>query len=107
MRSPRSEHLLALGAVAIIVPQTNDLPRLSRHVLKQIFTCEITDWTEVPGARGLSGPIHVYTPDERSGAWDTFEEVVMGGASSCPAKRAAPSDQLDPRRSPMTRPESA
>jgi ABC-type phosphate transport system substrate-binding protein len=95
LRSPRSEHLLALSGVAVIVPQTNSVPRLSRHVLKQILSCEIETWREVPGVHNLSGPIHVYAPHEPSGAWETLEALVLAGAPPCAAKRIQSDDEMD------------
>jgi phosphate transport system substrate-binding protein len=95
MRSPRSEHLLALGGVAVVVPQGNLVANLSRRQLQQIFGCQITSWSQIQGAHAMAGPIHVYAPPNTSSALETLEAYAATGAPSCAVKRPRSDDDMD------------
>ncbi len=73
----RSEHVLALDGIAVIVAQANPVQSLSKAQLTQIFTGEITDWSQV-GVTGL-GAISIYARDAQSGTFDTFRSIVLAG----------------------------
>ncbi|MAK89724.1 MAG: hypothetical protein CMI08_19120 [Oceanospirillaceae bacterium] len=75
MRSPASEHIVGIDGLAIIVNPNNPVADLSVEQIAQIFSGGYTDWAEVGG---MSGPIHVYARDDKSGTWDSFKGMVLG-----------------------------
>jgi phosphate transport system substrate-binding protein len=91
-RSPANEHVIALDGIAVIVHPDNPVRGLTRDQLHDVFTGKIADWS---GVGGRPGPIAIHARDDRSGTYDTFKHLVLGGdplASS--AKRLAASDAL-------------
>ncbi|WP_456717058.1 substrate-binding domain-containing protein [Bradyrhizobium sp. USDA 4353] len=87
MRSARSEHVVGLDGIAVIVSPSSRLRTLTKAQVKDIFTGRLTDWS----ALGLpAGPINLYARDGQSGTRKTFEELVLG-----PNTRMAP---LTPRQ---------
>lgn len=92
LRSPASEHVLALDGIAVIVHPNNPLRALDRGVLHDIFTGKITDWSALGGA---AAPIRVLARDGKSGTFDTFKHLVLGkGELRAGAERFAHSDEL-------------
>ncbi|WP_456775563.1 substrate-binding domain-containing protein [Bradyrhizobium sp. USDA 4369] len=82
MRSARSEHVVGLDGIAVIVSPSSRLKTLTKVQVKEIFTGRVTDWS----ALGLpAGPINLYARDSQSGTRKTFEELVLG-----PSARMAP-----------------
>ncbi len=75
MTSVASEHVLALDGIAVIVNRDNPLTKLTKDQIKQIFTGEVTNWSDVGGT---SGKINVYARDDKSGTFDTFKSLVIG-----------------------------
>jgi phosphate transport system substrate-binding protein len=92
LRSPASEHVLALDGVAVIVHPDNPLRGLDRRALRRVFTGEISDWSELGSG---AGPIRVLARDSKSGTFETFKQLVLGEeALSARAERFAHSDAL-------------
>jgi phosphate transport system substrate-binding protein len=75
MTSTASENVLALDGIAIIVNRENPISTLSKEQLAQIFSGEITDWSQVLSPRGK---IKVYARDDKSGTFSTFKDLVLG-----------------------------
>jgi phosphate transport system substrate-binding protein len=76
MYSPATEHVVGLDGIAVIVNAGNPVSGLEKDKIMQIFTGEITDWSKVgPG----HGNIKVYARDDKSGTYDTFKSLVLGG----------------------------
>lgn len=75
MRSAASEYVLALDGLSVIVHPQNPLSRIKKSRLRQIFSGEISHWSQL-GIRG--GRIHVYARDNKSGTYDTFKSLVLG-----------------------------
>ena len=74
LRSPATEHVIALDGIAVIVHPANPLRSLDRGALHDIFTGKIGDWS----ALGLGAePIHVLARDDMSGTFDTFKHLVL------------------------------
>ena len=74
LTDPRQEHVIALDALAIIVPPHHALEKLTLEQIASIFAGDIRDWSEL----GLAaGPITLYTRDDKSGTYDTFKELVL------------------------------
>lgn len=83
LTSRESEHILALDAVTVIVNAGRDVTRLSVDQLRGIYTCAITDWSQIGSAAG-TGPIRVLAFEDGSGTLDTFRERVLGDERLCP-----------------------
>lgn len=69
-----NEHVLALDGLAIIVHRRNTLEALSLADLANVFAGKITDWQQLGGT---AGKINVYSLDEQSGTYDTFNSLVL------------------------------
>jgi len=63
----------AIDGIAIVVNSGNDVADLSTEQLRDIYTGEITNWSEVGGA---SAPITVVTREDGSGTRDAFAEII-------------------------------
>lgn len=74
--SPASEHLLGLDGIAVIVSSSNPVQMLTKDQLAGIFSGAIVDWSQVSSQHGT---INVYASDNRSGTYDTFKTLVLGG----------------------------
>ncbi|MBV8756215.1 MAG: substrate-binding domain-containing protein [Deltaproteobacteria bacterium] len=93
LRSPATEHVIALDGIAVIVNPNNPLRALDRATLHDIFTGKTAAWSGVPG--GGAGTIHVLARDNKSGTYDTFKNLVLGGDKLVSgATRYASSEQL-------------
>jgi phosphate transport system substrate-binding protein len=92
LRSPATEHVIALDGIAVIVHPNNRLRTLDRTALHDVFTGKITDWSALGGT---PGPIAIYARDDKSGTYDTFKHLVLGGDPlAATARRLTASDQL-------------
>ncbi len=76
MTSSASESVLGLDGIAVIVNRSNPLTTATKDQLARIFSGETTDWS---AAGGRSGPIHLYARDDKSGTFDSFKSMVLGG----------------------------
>lgn len=92
MYSTASEHVLGLDGIAVIVNAANSLSALGKDQLMQIFSGDVTDWSQI----GVShGPIKIYARDDKSGTFDTFKTLVLAGKSLAPgAQRFEDSNAL-------------
>ncbi len=66
-------HIVALDGVAIVVNPQNPVADLTVEQIAQIFTGEISNWSELGGA---DAPIAVYGREAGSGTRGAFEEIV-------------------------------
>ncbi|HUJ27011.1 MAG TPA: phosphate ABC transporter substrate-binding/OmpA family protein [Myxococcales bacterium] len=95
LRTPATEHVVALDGIAVVVHPANRLGSLTVAQLRSIFSGEVNDWSQVGGA---AGPIRVYARDDRSGTYDTFQHLVLGKSLlASGAQRFADSAQLSDR----------
>ena len=76
MKSRGSENVIAMDGIAVIVNKSNPIQELSVHQIAQIFTGEITEWSNVD--ERVRGEINVYARDDKSGTFDTFKSLVLG-----------------------------
>ena len=76
LTAPKSEHVLALDGVAVVVNGANKVTALPLDKLAQIFTGELHDWSQ---AGGQPGPINLYARDGNSGTYETFSHLVLHG----------------------------
>ena len=67
--------VLCLDGVAVVVNKDNPVAELTVEQVKQIFTGEIKDWSEVGGT---AGPITLYTRDSVSGTREAFQTLFLG-----------------------------
>ncbi len=67
------ENIIALDGVAVIVNPENTVTDLTIEQIAQIFTGEITNWSEVGGN---DAPIAVFGRENGSGTRSAFEEIV-------------------------------
>jgi phosphate transport system substrate-binding protein len=89
----RSEHIIGIDGLAIIIHAQNPIQRLSVQQLGQIFSGEIDDWSELGGRLGK---INLYSRDHKSGTWDSFKRMVLGKKFTldAKAKRFEANDEL-------------
>ncbi|MGP4845888.1 substrate-binding domain-containing protein [Marinobacter sp. 1Y8] len=93
LRDNKSEHVIAIDGLAILVHPDNPIASLDKTTLARIFAGEIANWKALGGTDHI---IHIYARDENSGTWDTFKSLVLGKVSplSPTAKRYESNDQL-------------
>ncbi|NRA24730.1 MAG: substrate-binding domain-containing protein [Oleispira sp.] len=71
----RSEHIIGIDGLAIIIHPQNPIQQLSVKQVALIFSGQINDWSQLGGRRGK---INLYSRDDRSGTWDSFKRMVLG-----------------------------
>jgi serine/threonine-protein kinase len=76
LRSPLSEHVIALDGISIIVNPSNPVRSLDRDQLGRLFAGEIRDWHEVGGA---PGPVALMSHEEGSGTYDLVGALLLRG----------------------------
>lgn len=81
-----TEHVLALDGLIVIVARDNPVRSLSAIDLTPVFTGEIDNWADLGGP---DAPINLYMREPGSGAYDTFESLVLAptGARIAPSAR--------------------
>ncbi|WP_166263403.1 substrate-binding domain-containing protein [Marinobacter caseinilyticus] len=89
----RSEHVIAIDGLAILVHPSNPIRSLDILTLGRVFSGAIRNWAE------LGGPdraITLYARDDRSGTWDTFKSLVLAKSFTLAPKalRYESNDQL-------------
>lgn len=72
-------HIVAIDGIAIVVNPESKVADLTVDQIKQLYTGEITDWSEVGGD---TGEVVVIGRESGSGTRDGFESVV-GAADAC------------------------
>lgn len=82
LRLPKSEHILGIDGLAIIVNPSNPLTSLSTSQLKRIFSGQVKNWSEIGGE---NQKINLYARDENSGTWDSFKSMVLDGNNTLSA----------------------
>lgn len=73
--SEKSEYVIALDGLPIVVHKSNPLKKISKNAVKAIFSGKITNWSQLGLA---SAPINIYARDDKSGTYDTFKSLVLG-----------------------------
>jgi len=68
------EHVLALDGILVLVHPSNPVTSLSLTQLQSIFSGERTNWADFGGK---PGPINIYARDNKSGTFDTFQNLVL------------------------------
>ncbi|MBM7069374.1 phosphate ABC transporter substrate-binding/OmpA family protein [Actibacterium sp. 188UL27-1] len=75
----RSENVLALDGLAIVVAPDNPVRAISEADIARIFSGEITNWAEIGGN---DGPISLYARSKESGSGSVFFDLLMDPARS-------------------------
>jgi phosphate transport system substrate-binding protein len=68
---------VARDGVCIITNPSNHLSNLNQQTVQQIFTGQVRNWSEVPGA-SVSGPIDLFQRVASSGTQDAFQNIFLG-----------------------------
>lgn len=66
--------IVAFDGIGVIVNQGSGIASLTKRQVEQIFTGDITDWSQVGGT---PGKISVYTRNTSSGTYSDFKELAM------------------------------
>lgn len=69
------DHVIGLDGVAVFVNASNAQAGLTISDLKNIFTCAVTTWEQLPGST-RTGAIRVLRRNDASGTTDTFKSLV-------------------------------
>lgn len=85
LRSPEAEQVIAIDGLAIVVHPDNPVHSLTTAQLAALFAGEIGNWRELGGA---DLAVELHARDNRSGTWDTFNELVLARQGKTLAERA-------------------
>jgi len=97
LSSVRTEHVVGMDGLAIIVHPRNPLGSVNTAQLAKLFSGEISNWQQLGGP---NQPVRLYSRDENSGTWDSFNSMVLkkhGVALSAQARRFESSMELSDR----------
>jgi phosphate transport system substrate-binding protein len=70
---------IARDAVCLITNPANHLAGLSQAQIAAIYSGQVRDWSQIPGA-GVSGTIDLVGRTAASGTYDAFNKIFMGSA---------------------------
>jgi phosphate transport system substrate-binding protein len=68
---------VARDGICVITNEANPLPNLSQETVQEIFTGDVRNWSQVPGA-SISGPIDLFDRESVSGTQDAFQDIFLG-----------------------------
>jgi phosphate transport system substrate-binding protein len=68
---------VARDGVCVITNTANHLSNINQQLVQQIFTGQVRNWSEVPGAT-VSGPIDLFQRVASSGTQDAFQNIFLG-----------------------------
>jgi phosphate transport system substrate-binding protein len=77
MFSPACENVLGLDGIAVLVDRSNPVNALTKQQISDVFSGRTSDWSQLSGN---PGSIHLYRRDDKSGNFDTFKTLVLGGS---------------------------
>jgi phosphate transport system substrate-binding protein len=80
---------IARDGVCMITNDSNPLANLNQQEVQAIFTGNVRDWSEVPGA-SISGSIDLVDRIASSGTQDAFQNIFLG-----PSLRISPSAEAE------------
>ena len=84
---------IAKDAICVITNPGNPIANLSQSQIQGIFSGQVRNWQDVPGA-GTSGPIDLVVRTAASGTQDAFQKIFMGSTSVSGAAAAKASNGL-------------
>jgi phosphate transport system substrate-binding protein len=92
LSSAAAEHVIALDGIAVIVNPVNPVSSLTDRQIGDIFAGKLLRWSDVYWKPDL---IVVHARDDRSGTYDTFKQLALGGrAIAAGARRHESSEEL-------------
>jgi phosphate transport system substrate-binding protein len=91
MTSADAEHVVAMDGIAIVVNPSNPVSSLTVDQIGSLFRGDVKDWSQVGGR---AGAVHRYIRDKRSGTYDSFVHLALGG-SDIPALGATVLDDAE------------
>ncbi|MBX3016535.1 MAG: substrate-binding domain-containing protein [Bdellovibrionaceae bacterium] len=68
-------HVIGLDGIALFVKASSPVQALDLPTVTRIFTCEITQWEQIPGSN-LRGQIRVVRRNDASGTTDAFKHFT-------------------------------
>jgi phosphate transport system substrate-binding protein len=68
---------IAKDAICIVTNPNNKLPNLSQDQIQAIFSGQVRNWSDVPGATA-TGSINLVVRTAASGTQDAFQKIFMG-----------------------------
>jgi phosphate transport system substrate-binding protein len=71
---------IAKDAICIVTNPNNKLPNLSQAQIQAIFSGQVRNWSDVPGATA-TGSINLVVRTAASGTQDAFQKIFMGSKS--------------------------
>jgi phosphate transport system substrate-binding protein len=80
---------IARDGICMITNTANPIANLNQQEVQAIFTGNVRDWSEVPGA-GISGSIDLVDRIASSGTQDAFQNIFLG-----PSLRISPSAEAE------------
>jgi phosphate transport system substrate-binding protein len=85
---------IAKDGVCVITNNSNPIKNLSPGEVKEIFTGNVRDWSEVPGS-SINGPIDLVDRVASSGTQNAFQNIFLGeGTKIAPSAEAQQSNGL-------------
>src|SRR5262245_33141479 len=69
------QNVIGLDGVSLYVQATEAVQDISIPTIRDIYLCNITDWSGVPGS-GKTGTIAVYRRNDDSGTTDVFRSLI-------------------------------
>ena len=86
---------VARDGICVITNSANPLANVSQETVQDIFTGDVRNWNEVPGA-SISGPIDLFDREAVSGTQDAFQDIFLGEALKIsPSATAESSEGLE------------
>jgi phosphate transport system substrate-binding protein len=68
---------IARDGICVITNPANPISNLNQQEIQGIFTGQVREWSEVPGAK-ISGPIDLIDRVASSGTQDAFQNIFLG-----------------------------
>ena len=75
---------IARDALCVVTNPANRIGNLSQQQIQAIFSGQVRDWGQVPGAT-VSGPIDINVRTAASGTHDAFQKLFLGSAKEASA----------------------
>jgi phosphate transport system substrate-binding protein len=69
---------IAKDAICIVTHPNNHVPNLSQDQVQAIFSGQVRNWSDIPGATA-TGSINLVVRTQASGTQDAFDKIFMGG----------------------------
>jgi phosphate transport system substrate-binding protein len=70
------EQMICRDMMCVLINQSSPITNLTKTQVRDIFTGQIKNWSEVGGA---PGPISIYTRNNSSGAYKDWQKMAMEG----------------------------